>query len=64
MDDIIAKLQDLHKQATTERSHYYVASCCKEAIGEVERLRRINADLVGIINGISRQCAAVVKSYK
>lgn len=40
-DDIIDKLIDLHKQATTERSHYYVASCCKEAIEEITRLRTI-----------------------
>jgi len=38
-DDILDKLRDLHKQATTERSHYYVASCCREAIGEIEALR-------------------------
>ncbi len=35
---IIEKLEDLHKQATTERSHYYVASCCREAIAEIKRL--------------------------
>lgn len=39
MEDILDKLRDLHKQATTERSHYYVAACCGEAIGEIERLR-------------------------
>ena len=38
-NDIVAKLEDLLKQATTERSHYYVASCCREAIAEIERLR-------------------------
>ena len=40
MNDILDKLRDLHKQATTERSHYYVASCCGEAIGEIVRLRQ------------------------
>ena len=40
--DILDKLRDLHKQATTERSHYYVASCCNEAIAEIERLRVVN----------------------
>jgi len=43
MSDILDKLRDLHAQATTERSHYYVASCCREAISEIERLR---ADLL------------------
>jgi hypothetical protein len=37
--DILEKLRDLHKQATTERSHYYVAKCCDEAIEEIERQR-------------------------
>lgn len=40
MPDILDDLKDLHKQATTERSHYYVASCCERAIAEIESLRR------------------------
>ena len=40
-DDIVNKLKDLHDQATTEKSHYYVASTCKEAIIEIERLREL-----------------------
>ena len=47
--DIIEKLTDLHKQATTERSHYYVASCCREAIDEIERLRADTRLLRGLI---------------
>lgn len=39
--DILEQLRDLHKQATTERSHYYVAKCCKAAIEEIERLRNL-----------------------
>lgn len=39
--DIVERLEDLHKQATTERSHYYVASTCVEAIAEIKRLREI-----------------------
>ena len=38
--DIIEKLIDLHKQATTERSHYYVANTVNDAIKEIEGLRR------------------------
>ena len=34
---IVDRLKDLHKQATTERSHYYVAATCKLAIAEIER---------------------------
>jgi len=37
--DIIDKLLDLQKQATLERSHYYVASCITEAIQEIKSLR-------------------------
>ena len=35
---IIEKLKDLHKQATTENSHFYVASCCEEAIAHIKYL--------------------------
>lgn len=38
-EDILLKLADLHKQATTERSHYYVAACVRESIAEITRLR-------------------------
>lgn len=38
-DDILDQLRDLLKQATVERSHFYVAKCCKDAIAEIERLR-------------------------
>ena len=37
---LLERLHDLHEQATTERSHYYVAACCRDAIVEIERLRR------------------------
>jgi len=37
--DIIEKLLDLQKQATLERSHYYVATCITEAIQEIVILR-------------------------
>lgn len=43
--DILDKLMDLHKQATTERSHYYVATCCKDAILEIVKLRQIITDM-------------------
>lgn len=44
--DILDRLRDLHKQATTERSHYYVASCCAGAIAEIEMLRTLWKDAV------------------
>lgn len=40
MADIVDDLKNLLKQATTERSHYYVADCCRRAIAEIESLRK------------------------
>ena len=37
--DILDRIADLHKQATTERSHYYVASTLDACTNEIERLR-------------------------
>lgn len=39
-DDILVRLADLQKQATTERSHYYVAQVCTDAIKEIADLRQ------------------------
>lgn len=44
MSDVVDKLIDLHKQATTERSHYYVASVAKEAIQQISNYRAVLAD--------------------
>lgn len=38
--DILDRLVDLLKQATVERSHYYVGKCCRDAIEEIQRLRK------------------------
>ena len=37
--EIVEKLLGLQKQATTEQSHFYVASCITEAIQEIIALR-------------------------
>jgi hypothetical protein len=37
--NILVRLADLHKQATTERSHYYTAAVITEAIKEIADLR-------------------------
>ena len=37
--DILERLKDLKDQATTERTHYYVAACCEAAIKEIRALR-------------------------
>ena len=43
--DILNKLEGLHKQATEERSHYYVAGVVKAAISEITALRARVAEL-------------------
>jgi len=42
--DILERLKDLHEQATTDRSHYYVAKTVELAIGEIEKLRELFND--------------------
>jgi len=37
--DVLDKLRDLQKQATTERSHHYVAQTVTAAIAEITQLR-------------------------
>ena len=37
-DDLLKRLCSLHKQATVERSHFYVGSCAKDAIHRIEEL--------------------------
>jgi hypothetical protein len=56
--DILEKLRGLHVQATTERSHYYVASCVEEAIAEIKRLRAGNsAKAMTVRAGFDFPCA-------
>jgi hypothetical protein len=38
-DDILVRIEDLHKQATTEKSHYYTASTLAACSQEIVRLR-------------------------
>ena len=37
-DDLVKRLHSLHKQATVERSHFYVGRCAKDAIDRIEEL--------------------------
>ena len=37
-DDLLKRLCSLHKQATVERSHFYVGSCAKDAMHRIEEL--------------------------
>jgi hypothetical protein len=44
--DILERLADLHHQATTEKSHYYVGACVREAMTEIMKLREIVANIM------------------
>ena len=37
-DDLMKRLCSLHKQATVERSHFYVGSCAKDAMHRIDDL--------------------------
>lgn len=50
-DDIIDRLTELHKQAATERSHFYVGSLCTDAVKEISRLRMALRAITGDIQG-------------
>jgi hypothetical protein len=45
MSDLIERLKDLHKQATVERSHYYVGKCVRDSITELTSLTARVAEL-------------------
>jgi hypothetical protein len=38
-DPLLSKMADLLKQATTEKSHYYVASVLRDAMTRIEQLQ-------------------------
>ena len=59
-DDLIEKLRDLLVQATKERSHFYVASCTREAINEIERLQSRVDELEKDINESNDENAAYI----
>jgi hypothetical protein len=61
MPDILDDLRDLHKQATTERSHYYVAATCLRAIEEIESLRKQFLDGVTTILEKVQENSKIVK---
>ena len=49
-DDLLKRLCSLHKQATVERSHFYVGSCAKDAMHRIEELEaKLAADRTEVI---------------
>jgi len=55
---LVARLKDLLKQATEERSHYYVATCCRDTITLIERqaaeLERCRKDAERLANALGK----------
>ena len=56
-DDLMKRLDSLHKQATVERSHFYVGSCAKDAMHRIEELE---AKLVKAVGDLQSMPEAVV----
>ena len=52
-DDLLKRLCSLHKQATVERSHFYVGSCAKDAMHRIEELEAQNKRLNDLLDDIS-----------
>jgi hypothetical protein len=53
-DDLVKRLHSLHKQATVERSHFYVGWCAKDAIDRIEELEGKLAGAVAECERIGR----------
>lgn len=60
-DELLAKLAALHKQATTERSHFYVGSLCQEAIVEIVRLRERISYMGAVCDSVHEIADAALK---
>ena len=54
-DDLVKRLHSLHKQATVERSHFYVGWCAKDAIDRIEELEAKLAAERGRIADLERR---------
>ena len=57
-DDLMQRLHSLHKQATVERSHFYVGSCAKDAMHRIEELE---AKLVEAERSLDISCVIIDK---
>lgn len=54
MPDIMDDLRDLHRQATTENSHFYTAKVISAAMVEIVRLRSALKDVMTEIRDLER----------
>jgi hypothetical protein len=51
-DDLMKRLCSLYKQATVERSHFYVGSCAKDAMHRIEELEAESKTLRSMVAGV------------
>ena len=58
-DDLVMRLYSLHKQATVERSHFYVGRCVADAIYRIEELEAERDSATVALMHLER-CAQVV----
>ena len=57
-DGLVKRLQSLHKQATVERSHFYVGSCAEDAMPRIEELE---AKLAEVERALDISCVIIEK---
>ena len=57
-DGLVKRLDSLHKQATVERSHFYVGSCAKDA---THRIKELEAKLAKAEQMLEREIRRVQK---
>jgi hypothetical protein len=71
-DDLLKRLHSLHKQATVERSHFYVGWCAMDAIHRIEeleaKLELIQEEWAGAVygdleNGVAALNAAAATDF-
>jgi len=55
---LIERLRDLHKQATVERSHYYVGKCALDAADRIEALEAEIKEWRMIVENLESQIKA------
>jgi len=56
MSDLLVRMRDLHKQATTEKSHFYTAKVVSAAMVEISRLRIAHRALEEITTACEQDC--------
>ena len=59
-DDLVMRLYSLHKQATVERSHFYVGRCVADAIDRIEELEAKLAQQTAMTDQRSEELSTIV----